>query len=79
MKAKARLQGFTQLDEDEDEERHEGPSRHFPLTYEGICNTSNEATDNTNFCPLRPSKCLHGIYDKGNLARNVRLLDQYYQ
>ena len=47
------------------------------MTYEGVCDQDSSQTEDI-FCHARPSKCLHGIYDQGNLNKNIRMLDQYY-
>ena len=44
------------------------------MTYEGICDQDDE----DKYCQVRPSKCLHGIFDQGNLTKNIRAFDQYY-
>ena len=77
MKVKARLYGFSSLEDeiDAEEDSAEVP-RHFPMTYEGICNKDNASRE--DYCPVRPTKCLHGIFDQGNLNKNIRMLDQYY-
>ena len=46
------------------------------MTYEGICDQTNQAED--KYCQIKPSKCLHGIFDQGNLNKNIRTFDQYY-
>jgi hypothetical protein len=82
MKLKSRLQGFSRLDDEIDAENNVEVPRHPLMSYKEIFdqeNNNNVPSDDSNFCSLRPSKCLHGIYDKSNINRNIRLLDQYYQ
>jgi len=81
MKSKSRLQGFSCLDDEIDVENNVEVPRHPLISYKGILDEDNNtlSSDSNNFCSLRPSKCLHGIYDKSNLNRNIRLMDQYYQ
>ena len=74
MKLKARLRSFNNI-EDEVEGSFE-LSRHPLMTYQGIIDKDEEKVD--GFCKLRASKCLHGLYDSDNLAKNIRMLDQVY-
>lgn len=78
MKAKASLRCFSNI-EDEIDSVFEQP-RHPLITYEGIfaATDQQEPEQVDGFCKLRPSKCLHGLYDQSNLAKNVRMIDQYY-
>ena len=76
MKGKARLQGFSSIEDDIEPNNNQEVPRHHPTTYEGICN--REDTSGDSYCHNRARKCLHGIYDQGNLNRNIKLLDQYY-
>ncbi len=46
------------------------------MTYEGICDSDSITGDRV--CHVRPTKCIHGIFDKENLNRNIKLLNQYY-
>ncbi len=46
------------------------------MTYEGICDSDSIIGD--RICHVRPTKCIHGIFDQGNLNRNIKLLNQYY-
>jgi len=73
MKNKARLQGFTSIEDEVYPDRSAEGLRHLPLTYEGIFDDDSIKGD--RHCSARPSKCLHGILDKGNLNRNIRLMD----
>lgn len=76
MKAKSRLRNFSNI-EDEIDSTFVQP-KHPLITYEGICGLqSNDSTsaENNDHCKLRPSKCLHGLYDQGNLAKNIRMFD----
>ena len=70
MKEKSRLQNSSNI-EDEVENVVDLP-RHKILTYEGFCDKED------GFCKLRPSKCLHGLFDQGNLAKNIRMFDHFY-
>ena len=76
MKVKKRLLGFSSLDEEIDAENNVEVPKHRTMSYQGICDQDD--AKGSHYCNLRPSKCLHGIFDQGNLNRNVRLLDQYY-
>ena len=82
MKAKSRLRNFSNI-EDEIDSTFVQP-RHPLITYEGICELrvnqttpaeNDEEVKNNDHCKLRPSKCLHGLYDQGNLAKNIRMFD----
>ena len=77
MKQKARLRSFNNID-DEVEGSFESSSRHPLMTYQGIIESGKvdeETTQVDGFCKLRASKCLHGLYDSENLAKNIRMLD----
>lgn len=69
MKIKARLQCFSALGDDADDSL----PHHKPLSYEGICD--EDSIQGKNFCLDRPTKCLHGIFDKKNVDKNIRHVD----
>jgi hypothetical protein len=73
MKSKGHLLGFSSI---QDENGYLETHQHRPLTCEGICD--DESIKGERHCLLRPSKCLHGMFDHGNLTTNNHILDRYY-
>ena len=46
MKAKSRLQGFSNVEDEIDAENNIEVAKHLPMTYEGICDTEITSANN---------------------------------